>query len=82
LLLSQKMGPQAHFANSSKCGVSRIASHSEPSTAIFPLLAREMPLQTGCRGSAEDDRHRALIHERDRHSGAEHTRFDLGAFRG
>ena len=29
------MGPQAHFANSSKCGVSRIASEPTSSRAIF-----------------------------------------------
>jgi hypothetical protein len=32
------MGPQAHFANSSKCGVSRIASEPTSSRPIFPAL--------------------------------------------
>jgi len=46
------MGPQAHFANSSKCGVCRIASESGSSTAILGLVERETVLEASLFGQS------------------------------
>jgi len=59
LLLSQKMGPQAHFANSSKCGVSRIASEPTSSRPIFPALLGKTDVRPAPVPSVENDRQRA-----------------------
>src|SRR5712691_6235687 len=71
LLLSQKMGPQAHFGNRSKRGLGSVARR-----VIGPFRAGS---RTGSE-SVQHDRHRAVVHEFDRHARAEHASLDVRTF--
>src|SRR5215831_5469690 len=56
------MGPQAHFANRSKCGVNRIARRAR---------------KTARTASPENGGDRAVVHQLDRQARAEDAGFDV-----